>query len=174
MSDSQIGSVLRQKILFIIIVGLFATLSFQLFKMQILDEPAYEEKSNENSIKRNVIVAPRGVFFDRNFQVIVSNKPSYTFEIIPSEYNTSLNGPLEKTLGLEPDIKNVLYEKRRFSRFQPRKIKRDAEIKSVAWLEENKEELQGIRYAIEMQRDYSFGINGSHVFGYTKEISPEL
>ena len=138
MSDSQIGSVLRQKILFIIIVGLFATLSFQLFKMQILDEPAYEEKSNENSIKRNVIVAPRGVFFDRNFQVIVSNKPSYTFEIIPSEYNTSLNGPLEKTLGLEPDyIKNVLYEKRRFSRFQPRKIKRDAEIKSVAWLEEN-------------------------------------
>lgn len=174
MNDNQIGSVLRQKIVFVIVIGLFAVLSFQLFKMQILDEPAYEEKSNENSIKKSVVVAPRGVFFDRNFQVIVSNKPAYTIEITPSEYNTKLNPLLEKILNLEPGyIKNILYEKRIFSKYQPRRIKRDADIQSIAWLEENKEELTGVKYTVEIQRDYSFGIKGSHVFGYTKEISAE-
>lgn len=174
MNDNQLGSAFRQKIIFMIVVGLFAVLSFQLFKMQILDEPTYEEKSNENSIKKNVIVAPRGVFFDRNFQVIVSNKPSYTIEIVPSEYDTKLNPVLEKVLELEKgSITKVLNEKKKFSKYQARRIKRNADIKSIAWLEENKEKLKGVKYAIEIQRDYSYGIKGSHAFGYTKEISSE-
>ncbi|MBU2492563.1 MAG: penicillin-binding protein 2 [Bacteroidetes bacterium] len=174
MNDSQIGSALREKIIFIIVIGLFAVLSFQLFKMQILDEPAYEVKSNENSVKKSIIDAPRGVFFDRNFKVIVSNKPSYTIEITPSEYNTELNPLLEKIFKLDKGyIQEVLYEKRRFSKYQPRRIKRDADIQSIAWLEENNGKFPGVKYIVEMQRDYSFGINGSHIFGYTKEISAE-
>lgn len=174
MNDTQIGSEVREKIIFVIVVGLFAVLSFQLFKMQILEEPTYEEKSNENSVKKNIVDAPRGVFFDRNFQVLVSNKPSYTIEIMPSEYDTKLNPLLENIFHLEKgEIKEILYEKRRFSKYQPRRIKRDADMQSIAWLEENKEELPGVKYVVEMQRDYSFGIRGSHLFGYTKEITAD-
>jgi len=43
----------------------------------------------------------------------------------------------------------------------------------ISWLEENHQKLPGISYQVDTQRDYGFGINGSHIFGYTKEIGRE-
>ena len=40
-------------------------------------------------------------------------------------------------------------------------------------MEENSEHLPGVSYIVEMQRGYPAGVVGSHVFGYTKEVSPD-
>jgi penicillin-binding protein 2 len=142
--------------------------------MQILDSENYQVKSNENSIKKVTIDPPRGILFDRNFRILVSNKPSYTVEILPSEYDDKHNAVLETALKVNKGfVRNLLNDKKGYSKFIPRKIKRDVEFSTVSWIEENKNDLSGIDYKIEYQRDYSFGIYGSHVFGYIKEISPE-
>ena len=89
MSDRIFGSSLRKNILVAIISILGISFIFQLIKMQILESHTYVEKSNDNSIKKIEKQAPRGIFFDRNSKVLVSNKPSYTIQIIPALYDTN-------------------------------------------------------------------------------------
>jgi penicillin-binding protein 2 len=140
--------------------------------MQLLDNYSYQEKSLENSVKKVSIPAPRGVFYDRNFNVIVSNKPAFTISILPSEYNTQQNKLVENIMNVQEGyVSNLLDINRKYSPFVPLKIKRNTDFSFIAWLQENQELLEGIDYEVELQRDYTFGITGSHIFGYTKEIS---
>ncbi len=141
--------------------------------MQIVQHETYDEKSAENSIKPIEQIPLRGVFFDRNMKVIVSNVPAYTLRITPADYDEKLNKILEAVLDVDPGyIRKILYNNRIYSKYIPIRIKRGIDFKVVCWLEENSEHLPGIDYIVEMQSGYPAGIMGSHFFGYTKEISP--
>ena len=173
MNDSNLGSGIRRRILSIIVIGFTVLVIFQLFKMQLLENFVYQEKSIENSVKKTMIPAPRGVFYDRNFKVLVSNKPAFTIELLPSEYDTKQNAIVENILNVDDGyIEKIIDQNKRYSQYIPLKIMRNSDFSFIAWLQENKEMLEGIDYEVELQRDYSFGIIGSHFFGYTKEISP--
>ncbi len=100
MIDS-IDIIVRRRIFFIVLVGFIGIISFKLFRLQILDRAAFEVKSRENSIRKIVVDAPRGIFLDRNGDVLVSNKPSYDIQIVPYEYDKSLSTLLEKGLELD-------------------------------------------------------------------------
>lgn len=172
MNDNFLGSLVRRKILVFTVIGFTALVIFQLFKMQILENYFYQEKSLENSVKKEMIAAPRGVFYDRNYEVIVSNKPAFTVEILPSEYDKKNNRVIESLLDFDKGFISTLLDKNKnYSPYVPLKIKRNSDFSFIAWLQENKEMLDGIDYDVELQRDYTFGIKGSHIFGYTKEIS---
>ncbi|NOX19239.1 MAG: penicillin-binding protein 2 [Chlorobi bacterium] len=163
---------LRKRIFTGIIVAVSFILSLQLFKMQILEYSFYDKRSKINSIKKIEVDAPRGVFFDRNMEMLVSNKPSFTLQIIPDKFDMTKIPLIENVIKVDSGyIKSILYKKRKYSKFVPRKIKRGISLKTIAWLEEQHEFLPGVNYVIELQRDYSFGIKGSHIFGYTKEIT---
>ena len=175
MTDTLFGSGVRRTILVSIIIVFSIGVLFQLFKMQILSKSVYEEKSNDNSIKGLVLKAPRGILFDRDYNYLVGNKPSYSVSITPSNYNIQNNSLIEKVLGIEQGgLDKIFIKNSRFSQYVPRRIQRSVDFKFIAWLEEHKENLSGVDYNVEMQRDYSFGIHGSHMFGYTNEISPAM
>ncbi len=175
MNDSNFGSSLRARIIFVIIVGFFCISVFQLFNMQILQEKTYLTKANENSVKPIYQIAPRGVFYDRNHNILVGNKPSFTLRITPAEFDKKLSPYIETVLGVKPGyIDRILKQTQQYSRYIPRRIARDVPFKVIAWYEENASKLPGVDYVIETQRDYSYGVIGSHMFGYTKEIPAEL
>ena len=97
-------------------------LTIRLFLMQIVQQEAYDEKSADNSIKAIEQIPLRGVFFDRNGEVLVSNVPAYTLRILPAEYDTSLNGILETIIDAEPgQISKILRNNRIYSKFIPYK-----------------------------------------------------
>jgi len=174
MDDNYFGSYFRRRIIFVIMIGFFAISITQLFNMQILEQPSYSEKSDENSVKPIYQTAPRGVFFDRNHKVLVGNKPSFTLRITPSTYDKKLTPYIEAILGSKPGyIDRILKQNESYSKFIPRRIAKDVSFKVIAWYEENASKLPGVDYIMETQRDYSFGIMGSHMFGYTKEIPME-
>ena len=174
MKTDNFGSLKRKTIIYIVIVTTVLILSGRLFQMQILHRADYEMKSSDNSIKSLELEPLRGVFYDRNYKVLVSNIPAYTLRITPAYYDTSLNKIIETVIDAEPGyIKNLLYQNRIYSKYLPVKIRRDIDFKTVSWLEENSEHLPGVDYIIEMQRYYPAGILASHSFGYTKEISPD-
>ncbi|NJD23062.1 MAG: penicillin-binding protein 2 [Melioribacter sp.] len=174
MDDNYFGSYFRRRIIFVIIIGFFAISITQLFNMQILEQPSYSEKSDENSVKPIYQTAPRGVFFDRNHKVLVGNKPSFTLRITPSTYDKKLTPYIEAILGSSPGyINRILKQNESYSKFIPRRIAKDVSFKVIAWYEENASKLPGVDYIMETQRDYSFGIIGAHMFGYTKEIPME-
>ena len=101
MNLDSFGSNLRKNIIITLISIVGITFIVQLIKMQIIENKSYITKSDNNSVKKIVQEAPRGIFFDRNYSVLVSNKPSYTIQIIPAIYESS-NGPLiEQILDLK-------------------------------------------------------------------------
>ena len=172
MTETFFGSVVRQRIILFVIIGFSFVVSINLFKMQILENPTYEKKSEENSIKKIVRYAPRGVFYDRNGEVLVSNKPSFTLQITPSQYKPNLTSMLENVMQEDSGyIADVLNKYKGFASNRPIRIKRDIDFQTLAWYEENSENLSGVDYVIETQRDYSYGVIGAHIFGYTKEIT---
>lgn len=175
MNDTSFGSIFRKRIIFLSVVGFFAACILQLFNMQIIENPVYSEKSNENSVKPIHQMAPRGIFYDRNHQVLVGNKPSFTLRITPSEYDKKLTPYLESILGVNPGyIDRILKQNESYSKYIPRKIAKDVNFKVIAWYEENSAKLPGVDYIMETQRDYSFGVMGAHMFGYSKEIPADI
>ncbi|MFC2084376.1 penicillin-binding protein 2 [Bacteroidota bacterium] len=171
MNDTLFGSKIRRKILFYIISFFSGIVIFQLVKMQLIEKDFYVEKSNENSIKEVVDYPPRGILYDRNFKLLLSNKPSFTLRILPSEYDEKHNSIIDKVLNEQPGyVKQILNENKKYSKYIPRKIMRNIDFETVVWIEENQEYLNGIDYIVELQRDYSYGINGAHLFGYIREI----
>ncbi|MCW8813518.1 MAG: hypothetical protein OQK65_08300, partial [Chlorobium sp.] len=173
MKTDNFGSIKRKTIIYIIIITSAVILYGRLFQMQILHRVDYEMKSSDNSIKSLELEPLRGIMYDRNYKVLVSNIPAYTLRITPAYYDTSLNKIIEIVIDADPGfIKDLLYKNRGYSKYLAIKVRREINFKTVAWLEENSEHLPGVDYIIEMQRYYPAGIMASHSFGYTKEISP--
>src|SRR3989339_1856874 len=171
MNDNIFGSLARKRILSFIIIGFVALTIAQLFNMQIVNAPTYAERSDDNSVKPIYETAPRGILFDRNNEVLVGNKPSFTLRITPSEYKDTLTPYIETILGVDSGyVRRILKANATYSKYIPRRIAKDVDFKVIAWYEENASKLPGVDYVMETQRDYSFGVMGAHMFGYAREI----
>ena len=174
MKSENFASLERKSIAYFVIIAAFSLLGFRLFQMQILEHHSYDEKSTNNSVKAVEQIPLRGIFYDRNMDVLVNNVPAYTVRITPVDYDKKLTPLLETVLGVAPGyINKVLKENRIYSKYIPVRIKRGVDFKVVSWLEENSEHLPGVDYIVEMQRGYPDSVRGSQMFGYTKEISPQ-
>ena len=91
MKTEKFGSIKRRAIIYSLIIGTVIVLAGRLFQMQILHRIEYDMKSTDNSIKSLELQPLRGVFYDRNYKVLVSNGQAYTIRITPAYYDTSLN-----------------------------------------------------------------------------------
>ena len=78
MKTENFGSLKRRTTIYIIIISTMVILTGRLFQMQILNRIEYDKKSTDNSIKSLELQPLRGVFYDRNYKVLVSNNPAYT------------------------------------------------------------------------------------------------
>ncbi|HEU4764340.1 MAG TPA: penicillin-binding protein 2, partial [Candidatus Eisenbacteria bacterium] len=64
--ESLTGARYRERHFSIAVAVVFALVLLRLFTMQVLQGPKYRELSEENRIRVEVIVAPRGEIRDRN------------------------------------------------------------------------------------------------------------
>ena len=151
MRTDRFASLQRKSILYFILIGCFALLGFRLFQMQIVEHTTYSEKSTNNSVKAIELTPLRGIFYDRNMNVVVNNVPAYTLRITPADYDKKLNNLLETVLGVPHGyINKIIYNNRIYSKYIPIRIKRGIDFKVVSWLEENSEHLPGVDYIVEM------------------------
>ncbi len=175
MQGADFQSGIRKSVLFGLICGVMVLYAFQLLRLQVFQHAEYDIKSAENSMKAIEEIPLRGVFYDRNQKLLVENTPTYTVRIVPAEYDDENDSLLETILGFTPgNIQNILQKNSQYSTFVPVKLKRGVEFEVIGWIEENSEKLTGVNYIVEMQRGYRDSLMPSHLFGYTKEISPKL
>ena len=67
----------------------------------------------------------RGVFYDRNGEILVNNIPAYTLRITPEFYDRKLNNTIEKVFDLTPGfISDILQLNKIYPKAQPIRIKR--------------------------------------------------
>lgn len=168
----ELSPQVRTSIISILTIAIFISLGFRLYQVQIIETEKYQKTSEKNAIKEKIIEPYRGIFYDRNWKVLVDNEPGFTLRITPYYFDTSLIPVLENYFKLKPGyIRYLLKANKSFSPFIPIRVQRGLTLEQISWLEENKEFLSGVDYTIDMQRSYPAGIRGSHLFGYCKEIS---
>jgi penicillin-binding protein 2 len=156
----------------IVLILSFVVLIFKLFHMQVYESRKYLRYSEQNRIRRLQLQPPRGMIYDRNDEVLVDNRPSYSLSAIPFECNKSdsVIHRLSKVLD-EPSKEIKARLKEAESPFTPMKIRRDVDFTTLVKIEERKLDFPGVVYDVEPKRNYPAQIKAPHVFGYLGEIS---
>ncbi len=85
----ELSPQLRTSIISILTIVIFISLGFRLYQIQIIETEKYQETSERNAIKEKVIEPYRGIFYDRNWKVLVDNQPGFTLRITPYYFDTS-------------------------------------------------------------------------------------
>ena len=149
--------------------------------LQVIKGNYYKKQADENCTTIEKIPAARGEIFDRNYIPLVTNKPSYTFGIIPKYFaqNTDRKKALDSLaaiLDMSPDdIEQKISRAGTASNFILSKIpvKRDISEKEFALLEEKKIEISGLTVTQEPIRRYDNKNLASHILGYVGEIGDD-
>jgi penicillin-binding protein 2 len=156
-------------------------LTCRLFYLQIIKGSYHQKLSDQNSIRLQIVHAPRGLIYDRNHVLIARNRPSYQVAILP----TQLKEPKRVLSNLMrfQDTKGVhifdstLVEwsllRGRWKKFQPLVILEDASPEVVAMVEEHQLDLPGVITVMDSRRSYPFGRDAAHVLGYMDEVKED-
>lgn len=147
----------------------------RLVQLQLVNPEKFEQESSKNSVKTIITTPARGLIFDKNGKLLVDNKPSYSVTITKKEFDTN-NIPLVSGLvGITPeDLRENLKKIEGTNRFIPTRIVRDVDFRVISYIEENRELLKGVDYSVDPIRLYPTDFRGTHIIGYTKEISQDM
>ncbi|MCU0371811.1 MAG: penicillin-binding protein 2 [Ignavibacteria bacterium] len=147
----------------------------RLIQLQVVEQKDYGKESERNSIKKITETPARGLIIDRNGRIIVDNRPSYTLTVTPFQFDKKMIPEVALLSGQDTSyIREELAKAKGTNRFNPVIIKRDIDFKTVSYIEENRERLNGVNYQVESLRNYPNKFSGSHIFGYNAEISEKL
>jgi penicillin-binding protein 2 len=162
----------RLDVLAIIIILVFVALISRLGYLQVIQGKYYGQEADGNRIRLAPIMAPRGMFYDRNGIPMVSNRPGFTVSLLP------LTGPVpDDIIAKVAGILNITTDeiKKKLSqhngKFEPVRIKSDIGPDVVTKIEERRAELPGVIIEIQPIRNYINNELAAHLFGYVSEIN---
>lgn len=156
------------------VVVAFSVLFMRLFYLQIMKGEEFLRLSENNSIRLESTVAPRGLIFDADGKLLVDNRPSFDLRIIPRNAK-----PLEQTLKKlarytnipEEDMMEKVRECNGLSSYKPVLLKQDIGRDAMASIEVHKFDLPGVAIDIRPVRHYINGQHAAHLIGYLGEIN---
>ena len=168
----------RVKIISIIYYLFIAIILCQYFNLQIINHKKYKLKAGNNSLRKIILKAPRGIIYDRNKKSIVDNKSIYDVRIIPKDFNPdSFNYVLiDDVIGINKNYIDSIYLKNNssISQFKSHLIKRNINFERKSILEESKLDINGIYFSNSPIRTYTSNANLSHVLGYLKNVDDNI
>ncbi len=168
-NDDYIG---RLKPLTFLAVLVIAILIVRVGYLQIYDGEYYARLADGNRIRVIPSVAPRGTFFDRNGQLLVTNRPGFAVSLLPlSEPNQVVIEKVSKLLNIP--VEEIQKKIDAHVGFDPIRIKTDITPDVVTIIEEQKNEYPGVVIEVQPIRNYILMQEGAHTFGYVSEISDE-
>jgi len=158
------------------IIAVFLVLALRLYFLQVVKGPSFRVLSEENRVSVVRVPAPRGNIYDRYGNALVSNRPSFSVDVV-LENVTDVDGTAG-TLGriLEVEEEEILESMRgvkALRSFEPVRIREDVSLRQVALLEAMKYEWPGVKIAVEPRRNYPFGELAAHLLGHVGQVSQE-
>lgn len=139
--------------------------------LQVLEGDYYARLADGNRIRLVPAMAPRGLFYDRNGELLVSNRPGFTVSLL------SISGPVPEDVIdrlaalLKMDKESIMRKIERHVGFDPIHIKGDVGPEIITVLEEQKENFPGVVIEVQPIRNYVNLELAAHVFGYVSEIN---
>ena len=167
------------------VIIFFTILLVRLYSLQYTHYDENLQRSENNRLRRVVVMAERGFIYDRNGEVLVRNRPSYQIALqamhLPRKdsvrkivFDRLLNIKDKDGCRLFDSLSlDTAFQRTRWIKNRPIRILEDASPEQVSIIEEHSSELPGVVTLIESRREYPYGTLASHVLGYTSEISEE-
>ncbi len=162
-------SVSRKYVLYGMTLFIATLLGSRFFYLQIYQQDIYKEKSSKNSIRILTELPVRGNIYDRNGLLIADNRPSFSIYLIPGQTTTPTIKRMVALFNL--DEKKLRQRLRRAGQFQPVKIARAVDPKTLAYIQENAIDLPGVHWQVEPARHYLHKNGFAHVLGTLGEIN---
>lgn len=161
----------RLKALGWMIVLVIAVLIGRAGYLQVYDGEYYASLADGNRIRLIPSMAPRGTFYDRNGELLVTNRPGFTVSLMPLSEPVS-----EEVISRLSGLLNVPVEEihsriETHSGFDPIRIKTDVTPEIFTIIEERKKDYPGVVIEAQPIRNYILNEQGAHTFGYVSEIN---
>ncbi len=158
----------------VVLIVFFAIIITRLWYLQIQHGEEYRLLAKNNRVRNLQITAPRGNILDRKGRDIVTNRPS--FNVVWVREDNKVDDELIKKMArlLDIDISELLTRMRKMAGTPghiPIRLADDIEWSKVAYIENNRMNLPGIKIEVLPRRVYHYGNLASHVIGYLGEIS---
>ena len=139
--------------------------------LQIYDGEYYAHLADGNRIRIIPSMAPRGTFYDRNGQLLVTNRPGFTVSLLPLTEPISPEVVARISKLLNVPIEDIQQKISVHSGFDPIRIRLDVTQDIVSIIEEQKDLYPGVVIEVQPIRNYILKQEGAHTFGYVSEIS---
>ncbi len=179
----------RIKFFFSICAVLLFFLLSRAFYLQVVRGRESLNLAQNNRFTVQEIRAPRGLFFDRNREVLVKNIPNYEVTVMPNdlpktkEEREKIYKRLSETINVETEKIKIIAEEKsrdtnkslteRLSYTQPLVISSSVSQDTALIFESRQSELRGFYVGINPIREYLDNGLLAHVFGYVGRISEE-
>lgn len=168
---------LRRRFLWCVVgvVVVFGVLGLRLLYLQVLEGSRYRYLSENNRIRIERVLAPRGMILDRNGEILAEVRATFDAMVIPGEIPRGERGRvyahLAETLDMDAESIARVVEGPGPARWKPRILKRRLSRPEMARLEVHRLELPGVVVQAVPVRYYPFGDLLGSVLGYVGEIS---
>jgi penicillin-binding protein 2 len=170
--SSQIRSTVSIRVLQVVVGITFIILLGRVIQLQLIEYDTYSPISQRNSIRQEFINPARGLVYDRHGQLIVDNQPTFTITITPINFNRESIPLLSEITGNSPEeIEERLLTARRYSWHRSSRLFTEVSFEVFSKIQENLWRMPGIGHQIEGVRNYPATVNGSHIFGYLREVN---
>ncbi|MBQ8630384.1 MAG: penicillin-binding protein 2 [Alphaproteobacteria bacterium] len=174
--DNDKGKVLvkRSLILAFIEFLLFMVIIFRLYYLQVYQADRYKMLADENRISTRLLIPPRGIIYDRNQELLASNRQNFQVSIV-AEQTPDIQETLDAFKKIMPlsevEEEKIKKEIRRKRSFVPIKIKDNLTWEEVSKIQLNAPSLPGIVIDEGLSRYYPFGEKMMHILGYVSSVS---
>lgn len=161
-----------------LILAVFLVFFVRLFNLQIVSGDKYSKQSEINRTRIQVLEAPRGLFFDRDGNQLVKNKPIFYLAYLPSDFSST--DEIIKKLKIisnllsidENDLLDIVSKNPKIS-YQPLPLLDALSYEEVIKLKTGLKDWRGLELGIRGAREYLFNDYLSHILGYLGKISQE-
>ncbi len=152
-------------------------LTARLFYLQVLSGGQFAALAESNRAILQAIPSSRGLIYDRNGEVLVTNVPTFAVKIrsadLPEERRDEVVARLSALIGTPiPDI-NAAIDGNPGSRFDPVRVAQDVPKETANLIAEAGFELPGVEVVVEARRQYTEGPLLSQILGYTGPVSAD-
>ncbi len=159
-----------------VLLFFFAVLAARLWYLQVQQGEEYTRLAQNNRVRSLDIAAPRGNILDRKGRAVVTNRPS--FNVVWVREGNRIDEDLIKKMAviLDADIAELLARIRKMAGTPghiPIRLAENLTWDKVAYIENNRMNLPGIKIEVVPQRVYHYSNLASHVIGYLGEINRE-
>lgn len=169
-------NLVNRRYLFIALVALVGTVyAGRLFYLQVINKE-YKIRAVNNAIRRIIDYPPRGVIYDRNNKLLVSNQAAYDLMVIPREVKNCDTLELCKLLSITKDDFKKRFtdlKAKGHASYQPAIFEDQLSARTYAALQERLFEFNGFYVQSRTVRSYNKAV-AAHLLGYVGEVDEKI